>query len=62
MQPQTLNLVPMPTMPLPIDPSGAYSNVPTVAEWGSRIGFAGGINAPKVLQVNMRLSWGQPLL
>jgi hypothetical protein len=38
-------------MPLPIDPSGAYTGIPTLAELGSRLGHAGGINAPKVLQV-----------
>jgi hypothetical protein len=48
---QSLTLVPVPTMPLPIDPSGAYTGIPTLAELGSRLGHAGGINAPKVLQV-----------
>jgi hypothetical protein len=40
--------VPIPTAPLPIDPSGAYEGVPVLAELGSRLGHAGGINAPKV--------------
>ncbi|KAI8470131.1 MAG: kinase-like domain-containing protein [Monoraphidium minutum] len=47
---QSLPLVPIPTAPLPLDPSGAYGHVPTLAELGSRLGHAGGINAPKVLQ------------
>lgn len=46
---QALRLVPVPTAPLEVDPSGAYDGVPAMAELGARLGHAGGINAPKVL-------------
>lgn len=49
---QSLPLVPLPTMPLPLDPSCAYAAVPTLADVGSRLGHAGGINAPKVVSVS----------
>ncbi len=46
-----LAAVPVLTLPLPVDPTGQYADVPYVAAVGDSVRFVGGINKPKLLEV-----------
>ena len=45
-----LNLVPVVSAPVQVDPSCRYDNLPHFSHFGDRISFVGGINKPKLIQ------------
>lgn len=45
-----LNLVPVVSAPVAVDPSGRYEGLPHFTHFGDGISFVGGINKPKLIQ------------
>ena len=47
---RSLNLVPVVSAPIAVDPSGHYEGLPHFTHFGDSISFVGGINKPKLIQ------------
>ncbi|KAI9144508.1 hypothetical protein BKA69DRAFT_1055444 [Paraphysoderma sedebokerense] len=45
-----LDLVPVPSIQIPVDPTGAYSDMVTIASFKPECYFVGGVNTPKKLE------------